>query len=126
MLYGVLSSRLYSGLQPGGSITNIGALGVGISDLAGLGGRLYGIRRNSSDLSSLYSINISTGAATLLGTNSAEIRSLAGLDAGVGNAARINIIPSKRVDIWRPTNTNNRLGFYSDRSTKILKVIGIP
>ena len=128
VLYGTSyrSDRLYSNLQSGGTIVNVGALGVtNIKGLAGVGNILYGIR-SISDGTELYSINVNTGVARSLGTNNVnKIGSLAGLDAGVADSARIHIIPSKRVDIWRPTNTTNKLGFYSDRSTTIVRVIGL-
>ena len=124
ILYGVsVGKRLFSNIQPGGNIVNVGALGVRILGLAGVGRTLYGINATGGN-SLLYSINTSSGAATFLGMNAVEIKSLAGLDAGVADSARIHIIPSKRVDIWRPTNTTNELGFYSDQPTTIVKVIG--
>ena len=126
ILYGISKgNRLFSNIQPGGNIVNVGAVGTPIHGLAGVGNTLYGIRRVSGNESQLYSINTGSGLATYLGKNSIAINSLAGLDAGVADSARIHIIPSKRVDIWRPTNTTNKLGFYSDRSTTIVRVIGL-
>ena len=126
VLYGRSSTEhLFSNFQPGSTLVDVGSLELGIEGLAGLGSTLYGIRRISGSSSQLYSINTSSGAVTSLGTNAVGINSLAGLDAGVASSARIHIIPSKRVDVWRPTGTTNQLGFYSARSTTVLEVVGI-
>ena len=58
---------LQSGIQPTGTVTNEGALGVAqITGLAGLQGALYGVRSNVTP-SELYLIDTDTGAATLRG-----------------------------------------------------------
>ena len=129
VLYGIRASNrtLYSGLQPGGTVTPVGAhaAGIDINGLTGLNGILYGIDAGSS-ASKLYSIDTATGAAALVGSNAVRIVSLAGIDIGFSPAVRLHIVPSVRVDMWRPTGTTRELGFYSEAATRVVQIVGIP
>ena len=130
VLYTIDGGNLYSGIQPGGVVTQVGSLGIAparVTGLAGLQGALYGVTGNETP-SNLYIIDTATGAATLRGSVGGTLRlsSLAGLDVGVSPAVRLHIIPDVRVDMWRPTGTTNELGFYSERATTILQVVGVP
>ena len=129
VLYGIRDSgeTLYSGLQPGGAVAAVGASGgvVNIRGLTGLNGVLYGIDPISGG-SNLYSISVTTGVATLVGSNAVQIGSLAGIDIGVSPAVRLHIIPNVRVDMWRPTGTTRELGFYSEAATRVVQIVGIP
>jgi Domain of unknown function (DUF4394)/Thrombospondin type 3 repeat len=79
-----------NGASPGGSnggaITDIGALGVPVSNTSDAGfdiapdGAAYASLRNGS-VSTLYTVDLSTAAATALGTLPAELRSLTILPA---------------------------------------------
>ena len=129
VLYGISghgTDTLYAGFQPGGALFAVGMPGVGMEGLAGLAGILYGIDTNPGPASSLYRINTTTAAATLLGSNSIGIASLTGIEIGVSPAVRMHIIPNVRVDMWRPTGTTDQLAFYSESETTVVQIVGIP
>ena len=127
VLYGTNDTNLYSGIQPGGTVSPPLPMGQRMIGLAGLQGALYGVRSNVTP-SELYIIDEDTGVATLRGEagGSIVIVGLAGLDIGVSPAVRLHIVPNVRVDMWRPTGTTDELGFYSEAATTILQVVGVP
>jgi trimeric autotransporter adhesin len=102
----------------GGTLTSVGALGVDVTapsfDIAGTDGPAYLVRTTvvgSSPNTSLYTVNLSTGAATLVGV--------------VGMAATVTAMAIETPTVVGLTNDNTLISFNAQRPGTILGRLGV-
>lgn len=126
-LYGISSTTdtLYTQNPPNnGTLVNVGALGVNITDASGFdflstdGTALLAATTTVVPLTSLYTVNLSTGAASSIGTIGNGLTSnFRGLAIEIGNTSNFSVLGL--------TTTNNLIRFNSSRPGTILSTTAI-